>query len=77
MLYGIDYEYAVTAIDLLARRTRLAFLDAASALQALPRVLELLAQKLDWPQHRIEKEKQQALQLSKKHRLLNLLVDMD
>jgi len=37
------HEMAITADDVLARRTRLAFLDAAAAVAARPRVEELLA----------------------------------
>lgn len=36
----MSQEYCASAEDFLARRTRLAFLDAAAALQALPRVSE-------------------------------------
>jgi glycerol-3-phosphate dehydrogenase len=44
----VRYEYAQTAIDVLARRTRLSFLDAQGALDALPRVVEIMAEELGW-----------------------------
>jgi len=38
----------VTAIDVLARRTRLSFLNSRSALDALPTVVDVMAQELGW-----------------------------
>ena len=38
VVYAVQHEAAETPEDFLARRTRLAFLDAAAAEQALPRV---------------------------------------
>jgi len=46
--YAIRNEYAVSAIDVLARRTRLSFLNARAALDALPRVVEIMAEELHW-----------------------------
>ena len=48
MRYAIRNEYAVSAIDVLARRTRLSFLNARAALDALPRVVEIMAEELQW-----------------------------
>lgn len=45
-------EYACTAIDILARRTRLAFLDVQAAEEALPRVVEIMAKELNWSKSR-------------------------
>lgn len=47
-VYAAENEYARTAVDVLARRTRLAFLDRSAALSALPRVVDLLAESLSW-----------------------------
>jgi len=41
-------EYAADAIDILARRTRLAFLNVHAAEEALPRIIEILARELKW-----------------------------
>ena len=41
-------EYAVNAVDVIARRTRLAFQDVDAAKQALPRIVELMGQELKW-----------------------------
>lgn len=46
--YACQYEYACTAVDVLARRTRLAFLNAEAALEALPRVIEICSEELGW-----------------------------
>lgn len=46
--YAARCEYAVTAVDILARRTRLAFLSCQAAQDALPRVVELMAEELGW-----------------------------
>lgn len=41
MKYGIK-EYACTAVDMISRRTRLAFLNVQAAEEALPRIVELM-----------------------------------
>ncbi|CAK7245951.1 MAG: mitochondrial glycerol-3-phosphate dehydrogenase [Sporothrix thermara] len=46
--YGVRAESACTAVDILARRTRLAFLDVNAAHEALPRVISILADELKW-----------------------------
>ncbi|KAJ5012245.1 Glycerol-3-phosphate dehydrogenase [Colletotrichum sp. SAR 10_99] len=46
--HGVRAEQAMTATDLISRRTRLAFLDAESALRALPRVIDVMAEELAW-----------------------------
>ena len=40
--YACKAEYAQTAEDILARRTRLAFLNANAAKEALPRILQIM-----------------------------------
>lgn len=50
--YAIRHEYAQTAVDVLARRTRLAFLNAQAALEALPTVIDLMAEELHWDRKR-------------------------
>ncbi|KAJ7221662.1 FAD dependent oxidoreductase-domain-containing protein [Mycena pura] len=46
--YAVRHEYALTPIDVLARRTRLSFLNAHAALEALPRVADIMAVELHW-----------------------------
>lgn len=45
-------EYACTAIDVLARRTRLAFLNVQAAHEALPRIVDIMAAELNWDKSR-------------------------
>ncbi|KAF7513416.1 hypothetical protein GJ744_009837 [Endocarpon pusillum] len=54
--YAIRHEYAQTAVDVLARRTRLSFLNAQAALEALPKVIDLMAEELKWDRKRKEVE---------------------
>ncbi|KAJ5809127.1 FAD dependent oxidoreductase-domain-containing protein [Penicillium pulvis] len=54
--YAIRHEYAQTAVDVIARRTRLAFLNAEAALEALPTVIDLMAEELSWSNQRKESE---------------------
>lgn len=46
--YAVRNEYARTVADVLARRTRLAFLDVKATLAALPAVIELMGEELQW-----------------------------
>ena len=48
VVYATRHEAACTVDDVLSRRTRLAFLDSAAALAAVPRVAALLADELGW-----------------------------
>ena len=41
-------EYAQKATDIIARRLRLAFLNAQAAHEALPRIVEIMAEELKW-----------------------------
>tara|TARA_R110002060_G_scaffold21913_5_gene29679 strand:+ start:1301 stop:1624 length:324 start_codon:yes stop_codon:yes gene_type:complete len=54
--YAVRHEYAQTAVDVLARRTRLAFLNAQAALEAAPKVIDIMAQELKWDSKRKELE---------------------
>jgi glycerol-3-phosphate dehydrogenase len=54
--YAVRHEYAQTAVDVIARRTRLAFLNAEAALEALPSVIDLMGEELNWTNHRKETE---------------------
>jgi len=54
--YAVRHEYAQTAVDVLARRTRLAFLNAQAALEALPKVIDIMAGELKWDSKRKDVE---------------------
>jgi glycerol-3-phosphate dehydrogenase len=54
--YAVRSEYAQTAVDVLARRTRLCFLNAQAALHSLPKVIDIMADELHWSQQRKDTE---------------------
>ncbi|KAI0357605.1 DAO-domain-containing protein [Trametes cingulata] len=54
--YAVRHEYAQTAIDVIARRCRLSFLNAQAALDALPRVVEIMSEELHWSPARAKAE---------------------
>ncbi|KAL2419773.1 Glycerol-3-phosphate dehydrogenase, mitochondrial [Exophiala dermatitidis] len=54
--YAVRHEFAQSAADVLARRTRLAFLNAQAALEAMPRVIDLMAEELKWDKKRQDLE---------------------
>ncbi|XP_055870450.1 glycerol-3-phosphate dehydrogenase, mitochondrial-like isoform X2 [Biomphalaria glabrata] len=41
-------EYACRAIDIVARRTRLSFINVHAAQEALPRIIDIMAEELKW-----------------------------
>lgn len=45
--YGVR-EYACNAVDMIARRLRLSFLNAQAAQEALPVVVDIMADELKW-----------------------------
>ncbi|RUS91130.1 hypothetical protein EGW08_001155 [Elysia chlorotica] len=49
-------EYACRAIDVIARRTRLSFINVHAAQEALPRVIEMMAEELNWDEKRQQEE---------------------
>ncbi|XP_078408327.1 glycerol-3-phosphate dehydrogenase, mitochondrial [Cetorhinus maximus] len=53
--YAVN-EYACTAIDIIARRTRLAFVNVQAAEEALPRIVEIMAAELNWSEKRMQDE---------------------
>lgn len=51
VLYAIK-EYACTAIDVIACRTRLGFLNVQAADEALPRIVQIMGKELGWSQEK-------------------------
>ena len=58
--YACRREYAQRATDIIARRTRLAFLNAQAALESLPRVIDIMSDELGWNKSRQKEEFQLA-----------------
>ena len=54
--YAVRNEYAMTCVDVIARRTRLAFLDVKEAVAALPMISDIMAQELGWSTSRKTQE---------------------
>ncbi|NXJ52903.1 GPDM protein, partial [Spizaetus tyrannus] len=61
VVYGVK-EYARTAVDMISRRTRLAFLNVQAAEEALPRIIEIMGKELNWN----EQKKKEELEAAKK-----------
>ncbi|KAL8587698.1 glycerol-3-phosphate dehydrogenase [Nucella lapillus] len=53
-------EYACRAIDVVARRTRLAFINVYAAREALPRIVDIMGQELGWDEQRKKEEMEHA-----------------
>lgn len=58
--YCARHEYCESAIDFIARRSRLAFLDTDAAGRALPRIIKILADEHKWDKARQKLEMQKA-----------------
>jgi len=58
--YCARHEYCESAVDFIARRSRLAFLDTDAASRALPRVIQILSDEHKWGKSRQKKELQEA-----------------
>ncbi len=56
VVYALCHEFAVHAIDVLARRLPLALIDKAATAQVAPRVIEMMAKKLGWDDSQCEAE---------------------
>ncbi|KAM6397467.1 glycerol-3-phosphate dehydrogenase, mitochondrial isoform 1-T1 [Pluvialis apricaria] len=55
VVYGVK-EYARTAVDMISRRTRLAFLNVQAAEEALPRIVDIMAKELNWSEQKKKEE---------------------
>lgn len=66
ILYHLDHEYAVTAFDILSRRTRLAYLDVDKTIEILPKVVDIMGDHLNWNKSRRNKEIQNTMEYLEK-----------
>ncbi len=57
VLFAARFELAERAIDVLARRTPLALLDLDASKKASSRIIELMAEELQWDEERCQEEK--------------------
>ncbi|KAM7526873.1 hypothetical protein LguiA_016775 [Lonicera macranthoides] len=58
--YCARNEYCESAVDFIARRSRLAFLDTDAAGRALPRIIDILASEHNWDKSRKKQEVKKA-----------------
>ena len=56
VIYAVRSELACTAEDILARRTRLFFLDQDATIKAIPRVVKILGDQLEWSAEKRQQE---------------------
>jgi glycerol-3-phosphate dehydrogenase len=69
-------EYARSAIDVIARRTRMSFLNVLAADEALPRIVEIMAAELGWSKQKQKDELEHAKEFLKREMGLNLKFQM-
>lgn len=60
VIYAVRHEMAQTPLDVLARRTRLAFLDTQAALGTATRVAQLMGAELGWSGQQVAQEQEKA-----------------
>lgn len=58
-------EYACTAVDVIARRLRLSFLNVAAAEEAMPQIIEIMSQELKWSKSEAQKQQEAAMNFLK------------
>lgn len=54
-------EYATSAVDVIARRLRLSFLNTQAAEEALPKVIQIMAEELKWSKSEIKAQEKEAI----------------
>lgn len=54
--YAARAEYATKVTDFIARRSRMSFLNCDATIEALPRVIDIMGEELDWSETRKQSE---------------------
>jgi len=62
VVFAVQHEYALSAVDVLARRTRLAFIDHDASVEALPNVITLMSKLLGWSRCKSKEETEKAME---------------
>lgn len=60
VIFAVRHDWACHAEDILARRTRMLFLNKAAALRALPTVVRIMAHELEWDDEKQQHELQRS-----------------
>ena len=69
IIWAVRKEMAVTVEDVLARRTRILFLDALAAIESVPAVSSLMAKELNKDEHWINQQVTEFIALAKQYLL--------
>ncbi|CAL1291074.1 unnamed protein product [Larinioides sclopetarius] len=56
------HEYACTAVDVIARRLRLSFLNVQATEEALPSIISIMAEELNWSKSKQKEEYEKAME---------------
>eukprot|EP00928_Gymnodinium_smaydae_P027780 TRINITY_DN21370_c0_g3_i1.p1 TRINITY_DN21370_c0_g3~~TRINITY_DN21370_c0_g3_i1.p1 ORF type:complete len:1047 (-),score=161.39 TRINITY_DN21370_c0_g3_i1:115-2847(-) len=56
VIYAVRREYARSVPDVISRRTRLAQVDVLAAYDALPKIVDCMAEELEWDEERVQAE---------------------
>ncbi|KAL4399522.1 mitochondrial glycerol-3-phosphate dehydrogenase [Malassezia pachydermatis] len=59
--YATRCEYATKAADFIARRSRMSFLNTEATIEALPRIIDIMGEELDWSETRKQTEFQEGI----------------
>jgi len=62
VIFAARYEWAVHAEDILARRTRLAFLNKNVSIDSIPKIVQLMSKELKWTDDRCKEEELRCLE---------------
>ena len=65
-------EYAATAVDVIARRLRLSFLNVQAAEEALPVVVQIMGDELGWDQQERARQTEEAVVFLRSQVYLNI-----
>jgi glycerol-3-phosphate dehydrogenase len=56
VIFAIRHEYALNPIDVIARRTRIAFIDSVAAEKSIDRIVDLMGDELKWSRSKRREE---------------------
>ena len=56
VVFAVRQEFALKAVDVIARRTRIAFIDSTATGEIVPEIVELMGQMLGWSRSRKKEE---------------------
>ena len=60
--YATRVEYAAKVSDFIARRSRMSFLNTEATIEALPRVIDIMGEELNWNESRRQSEFEEGIE---------------